>query len=70
MGTLQRSSSGGAYMDFPISHWSSHEESRDYSMSAGQHASVEEEGLGHRKRLSLQNVSTYLTMKTIEKTDY
>ena len=71
MGPLQRSSSGGNYMDFPISHWSSHEESRDYSLGAGQHSSAEEEGLGHRKRLSLQNVSIYcLTSRTIEKTDY
>ena len=56
MGPLQRSSSGGAYMDFPISHWSSHGESRDYSRGE-QHTAEEEVGLSQRKRLSLQNVS-------------
>ena len=40
-------------MDFPISHWSSHEQSRE--LSSGQHVSGREEGLGQRKRLSLQN---------------
>lgn len=38
-------------MDFPISHWSAHDQSREHS--SGQH--VREEGLGQRKRLSLQN---------------
>ena len=56
MRPLQRSSSGGAYMDFPISHWSSPGESRDYS-SSGKHNAEEEAGLSQRKRLSLQNVS-------------
>lgn len=51
LGPLQRSSSGGAAMDFPISHWSAHDQSREHS--SGQH--VREEGLGQRKRLSLQN---------------
>ena len=57
MGPLQRSSSGGGYMDFPISHWSSHGDSRDYSRS-GQQTAEEEIGLSQRKRLSLQNVSS------------
>ena len=51
LGPLQRSSSGGAY--FPISHWSSHEHSREHS--TGQVLSGREEVQGQRKRLSLQN---------------
>jgi len=53
LGPLQRSSSGGAYMDFPISHWSSHEHSREHS--TGQQLSGRQEVQGQRKRLSLQN---------------
>ena len=40
-------------MDFPISHWSSHEHSREHS--TGQQLSNREEVQGPRKRLSLQN---------------
>ena len=43
-------------MDFPISHWTSHADTRDYTRS-GQQTAEEDVEISQRKRLSLQNVS-------------